>query len=145
VSNASAMTHSPPKAKTSTSQSILPGQSGNVLHGEDARKNDAPGTECIDEQPVCGPVGGGRAVPPYTPLAQQPRCTGCAARPGAWLSNAAIGLVVAAVCLGVSEHEPASGVLLLVSAALLLVRMSARQSWKTIRYPAWLMLHVVWT
>ncbi|NKL21159.1 NnrS family protein [Rhizobium leguminosarum] len=88
---------------------------------------------------------GGRAVTAFTRRWLDRVGVQAAPRDRAWLSNAAIGLVIAAVCLGVSEYEPASGVLLLVSAALLLVRMSAWQSWKSIRYPALLMLHAAWT
>ncbi|MBB5539499.1 uncharacterized protein involved in response to NO [Rhizobium giardinii] len=88
---------------------------------------------------------GGRAVPAFTRRWLDRIGVQAVPRDRAWLSNAAIGLVIAAVCLGVSEYKLASGVLLLVSAALLLVRMSAWQSWETIRYPALLMFHVAWT
>lgn len=87
---------------------------------------------------------GGRAVPAFTRhwlngIGVQP-----VPRDRAWLSNASMGLVVAAVCLGVSEYELASGALLLVSAALLMFRIRAWQSWQTVRYPALLMLHAAW-
>lgn len=87
---------------------------------------------------------GGRAVPAFTRRWLNSPGVQAVPRDRAWLSNAAIGLVIAAICLGVSEHELASGVLLLVSAALLLVRMRAWQSWKTTHYPALFMLHAAW-
>lgn len=87
---------------------------------------------------------GGRAVPAFT--RRWLERTGASASVGDWpaLSYAAIIVILMAGGLGANEQEIAKGLLLILSAILLLGRTMGWRSVKAMRYPALFLLHAAW-
>lgn len=87
---------------------------------------------------------GGRAVPAFTEswLARQAAPGLVRDRPA--LSALAVGALVCGGLLTIAERDDAAGAFLMLSGALLFVRMSGWQTWRSSRYPALLVLHLAW-
>lgn len=90
---------------------------------------------------------GGRAVPAFTRHWLERTGAPALTKDQPLLSHAAIIAILGACCLDMQEHALAKGILLMLAAALVLVRMRHWRGLETARYPALFMMHVafMWT
>ncbi len=87
---------------------------------------------------------GGRAVPAFTHSWLKRRKTATAFRDGRWLGRLGISALVTGGVAALADAGTAAGILLVLSGTLQLARMAGWRSFRTVRYPALLLLHLAW-
>ncbi len=87
---------------------------------------------------------GGRAVPAFTRSWLERRKIATDLRDGRWLGRLGIGALMAGGVAALADAGRPAGILLVLSGTLQLVRMAGWRSFRTVRYPALLLLHLAW-